>query len=236
VLLICCFVVVGSDVGLTVVTVAQGIWRDIGLVFAHNVPVLMDVGVTPSLTKGAGPNGTVADNQQDVWSVVALLRFQMPAPAFSFINVTLTLNTPTPVVHSVVTTANSTGFAEVTIPNISGVDVWWPNGYGRQPLYTLNATVHAWSVPGVNLTSQSKQVSMGFRTIELVQDPLPGGKSFEFHVNDVRGHGVVCCVLCRVCCVLCVVCCAVCVVCRGCVGGLWGMMRDAVLRCLLFVA
>lgn len=47
------------------------------------------------------------------------------------------------------------------------VILWWPNGYGAQKLYELNAT----------FTSEkeevtSKTTNFGFRTVELVQDKI----------------------------------------------------------------
>lgn len=64
------------------------------------------------------------------------------------------------------------------------VHLWWPNGFGGQPLYTLNATFKSLTA---NETS-SKEIKIGIRTVELVQEKLlPNleGLSFYFKVNDV---------------------------------------------------
>lgn len=56
---------------------------------------------------------------------------------------------------------------------------WWPNGYGKQHLYHLITTV---------TTANSvlrKRISVGFRTVELVEEPLEKGLSFYFRVNGV---------------------------------------------------
>ncbi|XP_022688923.1 beta-mannosidase-like isoform X1 [Varroa jacobsoni] len=67
----------------------------------------------------------------------------------------------------------------VTISNIAvderKVHRWWPNGYGDQVLYQLH----------VDVEGSSKNVRIGFRTIELVQNTMPGiiGLNFFFKVN-----------------------------------------------------
>ncbi|KAI1095304.1 glycoside hydrolase family 2 protein [Rostrohypoxylon terebratum] len=62
---------------------------------------------------------------------------------------------------------------------IQNPSLWYPLGYGKQPLYTFTATV------GDDLHKVSKRV--GLRMLELVQRPLPGQKSltFFFRVNNI---------------------------------------------------
>ena len=54
--------------------------------------------------------------------------------------------------------------------------LWWPNGYGEQPLYSLTATVGDHSV--------SKRI--GLRTLELVHGEDAGGLSMVVRVNGVE--------------------------------------------------
>lgn len=62
--------------------------------------------------------------------------------------------------------------------------MWWPNGYGEQPLYELKA---AWTSEDKTETS-NKIVKVGFRTVELNQDfvdpddTTKGGMYTNFHL------------------------------------------------------
>jgi beta-galactosidase/beta-glucuronidase len=58
------------------------------------------------------------------------------------------------------------------------IELWWPNGYGHQPLYEFQ----------VEYQSQLKTKLIAFRTIELVQENYTdlglNGTSFYFKVNN----------------------------------------------------
>jgi beta-mannosidase len=56
--------------------------------------------------------------------------------------------------------------------------LWWPNGMGAQPLYTLTATA---SVDGQVLSACERRV--GVRQLELVNAPDAIGSTFHFRVN-----------------------------------------------------
>ncbi|KAB0804244.1 hypothetical protein PPYR_01214 [Photinus pyralis] len=63
----------------------------------------------------------------------------------------------------------------------SRVKLWWPNGYGNQPLYSLVArynNVH-------NTEHSEKSIKIGFRTIDLCEDEVENGNLFYFKVNNV---------------------------------------------------
>jgi beta-mannosidase len=58
--------------------------------------------------------------------------------------------------------------------------LWWPNGYGDQPLYRMDVQLLA----GEQIHDQCTY-QMGLRTIELRQEPDEWGQSFTFVVNGV---------------------------------------------------
>ena len=61
---------------------------------------------------------------------------------------------------------------------IANPQLWWPNGYGQQPLY--KAVV---SVEKDGKALDRKDFQLGLRTLELRQEPDEWGKSFTFVVN-----------------------------------------------------
>ena len=71
-------------------------------------------------------------------------------------------------------------FANLSV-EIPDPQLWWPNGYGAQPLYEVKVTLKE---NGVILDQRTYHV--GIRTVELCQDPDQWGKEFTFYVNGVR--------------------------------------------------
>ena len=65
----------------------------------------------------------------------------------------------------------------VIIPN---PQIWWPNGYGAQPLYRVSAELHQ-----ADLLLDQREYRLGLRTIELRQQPDEWGRSFTFVVNGL---------------------------------------------------
>ncbi|MCA9998566.1 MAG: glycoside hydrolase family 2 protein, partial [Anaerolineales bacterium] len=63
---------------------------------------------------------------------------------------------------------------------ISNPELWWPNGYGDQPLYQVVVTL----CEGTAVLDQ-RSYQLGLRTIELRQEADEWGRSFEFVVNGV---------------------------------------------------
>ena len=67
---------------------------------------------------------------------------------------------------------------ELTVPIDDGaVDMWWPNGYGDQPLYDLSVRV------GDGHDAHEVTDRVGFREVDLVVEPDDVGTSFYFEVN-----------------------------------------------------
>jgi beta-mannosidase len=62
--------------------------------------------------------------------------------------------------------------------------LWWPNGYGAQPLYQVEIALHkSGSAPTKPVDLHTYQI--GLRRIELRQEKDEWGRSFEFVVNGV---------------------------------------------------
>lgn len=74
---------------------------------------------------------------------------------------------------------DSNGVAKVEF-HVNEPKLWYPHGYGAQPLYKVTATV---STGEVDLHSVTRRI--GFRKGELVQQPDDIGKTFFFRINGV---------------------------------------------------
>ena len=64
---------------------------------------------------------------------------------------------------------------------IKEAQLWWPNGYGAQPLYQAEISLVDKDIKQLD----KRNYQIGLRTIELRQQPDQWGKSFEFVVNNV---------------------------------------------------
>ncbi|WP_436911886.1 beta-mannosidase [Halosimplex marinum] len=75
---------------------------------------------------------------------------------------------------------------ELTVPvDADSVELWWPNGYGDQPLYDLDVTVGPGGDAGVAAggAGHTHADRVGFREVDLVVEPDEAGTSFYFEVN-----------------------------------------------------
>ncbi len=80
-------------------------------------------------------------------------------------------------------TIAASGEATVNVP-IARPQLWWPNGYGQQPLYRVETAVRRSDSPGASPLDQ-RTCQIGLRTVELRQQEDPWGRSFVFVVNGV---------------------------------------------------
>lgn len=76
------------------------------------------------------------------------------------------------------------GEAEVPLA-IREPHLWWPNGLGEQPLYTVYVEIR--DANGEVFDMAEKRI--GLRTLELVREKDPWGESFCFAANGVRFFG-----------------------------------------------
>ncbi|KAH9490421.1 hypothetical protein Btru_035139 [Bulinus truncatus] len=71
----------------------------------------------------------------------------------------------------------------ISVPDIINVPLWWPNGYGSQPLFDLKVTL------ATDSDVTEKTIRIGFRTVELVQTYVSSktdqGLTFYFKINGV---------------------------------------------------
>ena len=63
--------------------------------------------------------------------------------------------------------------------------LWWPNGYGGQPLYQVEVSLTTSDASGDRLLDQQRY-QVGLRTIELRQQEDQWGRSFSFVINGIQ--------------------------------------------------
>jgi len=71
-------------------------------------------------------------------------------------------------------------YADLSI-EIPDPQLWWPHGYGKQPLYGVDVTL----ISDETILDR-RSYNIGLRTIELCQEPDQWGREFTFYVNGVR--------------------------------------------------
>lgn len=74
--------------------------------------------------------------------------------------------------------ASTEGGISVSVPD---VELWWPTGYGSQPLYDVRVTLEE---GGAVLDTWSSR--LGFRTVEMTSYPDEYGSSVELRINGVQ--------------------------------------------------
>ncbi|MER5295405.1 glycoside hydrolase family 2 protein [Streptomyces pharetrae] len=76
------------------------------------------------------------------------------------------------------------GTRAVVTLDVPDVSLWWPRGYGEQPLYDLEVTLVDEGPEERRLDSWHRRI--GFRTVELDRSADEHGTGFTFVVNGVR--------------------------------------------------
>lgn len=141
---------------------AVGIWRDIRLE-GYDTARLSDVHLRQQ-----------HDNGRVTLSITAKAEMYGGAPLQLTLRVTSpdrqvqTANTPLEADHGAIA-------LEIEHPQL-----WWPNGYGAQPLYQVEV-----GLASGDAVLDEREYKVGLRTLELRQEPDEWGKSFTFVVNGV---------------------------------------------------
>ncbi|WP_405112884.1 glycoside hydrolase family 2 protein [Micromonospora sp. NBC_01405] len=148
----------GWDWGPTVVT--AGIWQDIAL----------DAWSTARLAT-VRPLVTVADG-------VGRVELRVEVERAAEEPVTVRAEVAGVAAEAVVAAGQRTAALTVEVRDPA---LWWPRGYGEQPLHPLAVTLHA--ADGRKLDAWSRRI--GFRTVRLDTAPDEHGSAFALHVNDV---------------------------------------------------
>ncbi|XP_078057254.1 beta-mannosidase isoform X2 [Mustelus asterias] len=151
----------------------QGIWKDIRIEM-YNVCHLTRLTAT-----------TTYDKKTQQWSVESESFYDVVSS--KPIEGELTVNIPTLRTQQTFKIVlengeDSRSKVKLDINQNASVDLWWPNGYGSQTGYNMTVTLT------INREQHSeKSILIYFRTVELIQEPVPGspGLSFYFKINGL---------------------------------------------------
>ncbi|GHU34318.1 beta-mannosidase [Spirochaetia bacterium] len=147
-----------------------GIWRDIELVGIKgaridNVYITQkhkqdSVDLHIQVTGWAPGNGKAA-------------LFTFPVPASKYVTYKVAVKDPS---GKVITYGNAPAAITIHEPKL-----WWPNGYGEQPLYTVSVTLLA---GGEEVDQWERRI--GLRTLTIHREKDEWGESFAHEVNGVQ--------------------------------------------------
>ncbi len=120
--------------------------------------------------------------QQELTSEMARLQLNFEIVSLSFFQAELTITHPNKAfpphkAEAVLHVGHNQITADLEIPE---PQLWWPNGYGEQPLYTLELGLH-----GDHGIEDQHTERVGLRTVQVLQQKDDDGKSFQFVINDV---------------------------------------------------
>ncbi|CAI5784588.1 beta-mannosidase isoform X1 [Podarcis lilfordi] len=150
----------------------QGIWKDVRIE-AYNLCRLLYFLVTPQY---------VQNTQQ--WSLKIELDFDVisskPVAALATVSIPELQTQQTFTVE--LRPGEGSTVLLVNISKAAALETWWPRGHGNQTGYNMTTTFIAEG--GCKIEKHSK---VYFRTVELVEEPIPGspGLSFYFRINGL---------------------------------------------------
>ncbi len=157
----------------------QGIWRAAYAVGLNRFSVSSIAASV--LSEPSDPPAPLTDDDNK-FSVT--VRMQLYSPVAETLQVRITGNWSGGMpVWSGQAAAGPTSPVFVATLTAANVQLWWPNGYGAQPLYSIQ--IHAATSDG-KAEVDAAPVSMGFRSVNIIARPpsTPGPKQF-YKINGV---------------------------------------------------
>ncbi len=124
--------------------------------------------------------------KHDNGNVVVEIRSVIQRWESLLLSVSIQMTSPDGDTLTEITAVNPSNEAIVKMP-IPHPRLWWPNGYGEQPLYQLKVSLIRTDQADAPPLDQWVY-NVGLRTIELRQEKDQWGQSFVFVVNEVTIH------------------------------------------------
>lgn len=188
--------------GANLRTFSKGIWRSVYLVPVSASGAVLAAALPLVSYLGDYPTSPLSDSENGPWRVDVRAFFDVPGAA----SVSGVLSVQVPwspqPISQPVTLPSGSSTANITLPPVSNMQLWWPVDLGAQPLYVVNVS---FSVSG-GAASQSITRPFSFRTAYLVtsddSDPASlkgvdgsGNFTFRYKVNGcdlwLRGGNII---------------------------------------------
>ena len=161
----------GWDWGID--TATSGIWKDVTL---ESWSTARLAGVRPIATVEQG-GGTAGAGDAGVTTGVVTVHVEVARVTDEPLRVAATV---AGIAGTAEIAAGATaGTVTVRVPDAA---LWWPRGYGEQPLYDVEVTLAATASPETLLDVASRHI--GFRTVRFETTPDASGTPFTIVIND----------------------------------------------------
>ncbi|KAL4641879.1 beta-mannosidase [Arapaima gigas] len=147
-----------------------GIWKDVRLE-AYDILTLLYLSATSHY-----------DTDVSQWSLEVVLLVHAVEAAVGRVTLSLPKLATQQTFQTSLPPGQSKNTYILSVNKSAHVDLWWPNGHGKQNQYNMSLQLLLDNGLGINT-----QILVYFRTVELVQKPISGspGLSFYFRVNGM---------------------------------------------------
>lgn len=150
----------------------MGIWKSIGIE-VYDTVIIRDIVVSTLPMKY---------NDALLWKLNLTIYYEIAVSKLKG-NLTIKLNDSVLMTTTTQLQNENEMNISINIPANYSIEMWWPNGYGKQSLYNLTVIFN----PLTELETSIKTVRIGFRFIELIQEEIKDspGLSFYFKINGI---------------------------------------------------
>ncbi|MFV2050473.1 beta-mannosidase [Metabacillus sp. YM-086] len=140
-----------------------GLWRDVSLLFFSDIR-FSDINI---------------EQIHDIDMVKLKINMSIDNPSNELVVATVKITSPDGQIKIIETKIKEKELFEITIENPK---LWWPNGFGEQPLYLVEYELK----DIYNSSLDEKSMNIGLRTITVNTDPDQWGSQFAFCVNGIE--------------------------------------------------
>ncbi|WP_226670644.1 beta-mannosidase [Metabacillus litoralis] len=140
-----------------------GLWRDVSLLFSSGTR-FSDINI---------------EQIHDIDMVKLKINMSIDNPSKELVAATVKITSPDGQIKIIESKVKEKELFEISIENPK---LWWPNGFGEQPLYLVEYELK----DIYNVSLDEKSMNIGLRTITVNTEPDQWGSKFAFCVNGIE--------------------------------------------------